>query len=67
MKTVEQEQAEAETMQHEMHRHVEMVVKANPKVSYQDAANVFLLLQLAKLKGRIQELEWELFSRQPSK
>lgn len=39
----------AERMQTQMHEFVETTIKANPKVSYQDATNMFLLLQIAEV------------------
>jgi len=39
----------AEKLQAQMHEFVESITKDNPKISYQDACNVFMLLKISEL------------------
>jgi hypothetical protein len=47
---------ESEHIQEDMHRHIEMLVSANKKCSYQDAANIYLITKLAELQLQINDL-----------
>lgn len=44
-------------LQKSCHEFTEILMKANPKVSYQDATNVWLFDKLAELQIRIDKLE----------
>lgn len=41
----------ATAWQQEMHKFVEATLASSPKVSYQDATNVFLLLKMAEMEA----------------
>ena len=57
MKTDKQILKIAEQLQDDCHKVVEAVMKEGKKVSYQDAANVWLFNKLAEFENRIKELE----------
>lgn len=62
--TPEQVLTESEHIQEDMHKQIEMLVAANKKCSYQDAANIFLITKLAELQLSINKLESRIFPLQ---